>query len=114
MGMRVELLIHPGCRSGATVHHLVQDCLAVLSIETPVHVQIGAYASPTVLVDGADVMDPVRGMPSGHMCRLDLPTRERLLTALTARYTGDPDLPAGKTGPKGQVVERRRDASSGG
>jgi hypothetical protein len=66
------------------VYRLVQDCLTVLAIPTPVHVRVGAYPSPTVLIDGTDVMDPGRGTPAGHTCRLDVPTRERLLAALIA------------------------------
>src|SRR3954454_9881410 len=64
--VRVELLHHPGCRSAPAVYQLVQDCLTVLAIPTAVHVRVGAYPSPTVLVDGTDVMDPCRGTPLGH------------------------------------------------
>jgi hypothetical protein len=83
--VRVELLHHPGCRSAPAIHRLVQDCLAALGTPTRVHVRVGAYPSPTVLIDGTDVMDPSRGTPAGHTCRLDVPTRERLLAALTPR-----------------------------
>jgi hypothetical protein len=40
----------------------------------------GAYPSPTILIDGMDVM----GKPEaeGASCRLDVPTRERLFPAL--------------------------------
>jgi hypothetical protein len=93
--MRVELLYRPGCRSAPAVHRLVQDCLVVLAIPTSLRVRVGAYASPTVLIDGADVMNPTRGVPVGHACRLDLPTRERLLAVLTAHLAGPPfELPA--------------------
>lgn len=43
--------------------------------------RVGAYPSPTVLVDGVDVMTP--GAPLiANACRLDLPIRERVLAAL--------------------------------
>jgi hypothetical protein len=91
--MRVELLHHPGCRSAPAVHRLVQDCLTVLAIPATVRVRVGAYPSPTVLVDGTDVMNPSRGAPIGHACRLDLPTRDRLLAVLAARLAGLPHEP---------------------
>jgi hypothetical protein len=91
--MRVELLHHPGCRSAPAVHRLVQDCLAVLALPVSVRVRVGAYPSPTVLIDGADVMNPTRDVPPGHACRLDLPTRERLLAVMTAHLAGPPHEP---------------------
>jgi len=41
----------------------------------------GSYSSPTILVNGRDVMG--REMLTGAMGRLDLPTRDRFLEALT-------------------------------
>jgi len=51
----------------------------------PIEEQKGAYPSPTILVDGMDVM----GRPEavGASCRLDMPTRERVLAALQAAAT---------------------------
>jgi hypothetical protein len=44
--------------------------------------RVGDFPSPTVLVDGTDVM----GQPprSGASCRLDVPTEDRVLAALRA------------------------------
>lgn len=47
----------------------------------------GAYASPTLLIDGVDV---VTGRPASGgevQCRLDLPTYEQITTALTRGAT---------------------------
>lgn len=82
--MRVELLQHAGCRSAAAVHELVQECLTTLAITTPVTVRVGDYPSPTVLINGVDVMRPAPAPPTGSVCRLDVPTRDRVLAALTA------------------------------
>jgi hypothetical protein len=78
--VRVELLHHPGCRSAPAVYRLVQDCLTVLAIPTDVHVRVGAYPSPTVRIDGTDVVDPSRAW--AHV-----PTRR-----------ADPGRPAGRIG----------------
>jgi len=39
--------------------------------------------SPTVLVDGIDVMHPAAELSTARVCRIDVPTRERVLAALT-------------------------------
>ena len=44
--------------------------------------RVAVYASPSVLVNGCDVMG--RNEAKGAMCRLDIPTRDRLLAALWA------------------------------
>ena len=45
--------------------------------------RVGRDPSPTVLVDGVDVMRPESGVRSGDACRLDLPTAQRILDALS-------------------------------
>jgi hypothetical protein len=79
--MRIELLASPGCPNAAAARKVITDCLAYLGIEVPIFDRIGPYPSPTVLVDGVDVM---RGgaAPIGQACRLDLPTTQRVLDAL--------------------------------
>jgi len=83
--IRVELLHHPRCRSAPAVYRLVQECLSTLAISAPIHVRVGPYHSPTLLINGIDMMYPGRHVSAGSACRLDLPTRERLLAALTAQ-----------------------------
>ena len=82
--MRVELLQHPGCRSAPMTHQLVQQCLTALAIRTPVLVRVGDYPSPTVLVNGTDIMGRAQALTSTRACRLDVPTRDQVLAALTA------------------------------
>ncbi len=83
--MRVELLHHAGCRSAEAALELLQECLAALAVPAPVLVRVGDYPSPTVLINGTDVMRPTATLPQGSACRLDVPTRERVLAVLAAR-----------------------------
>ena len=82
--MRVELLQHPGCRSAPMTHQLVQQCLTALAVRAPVLVRVGDYPSPTVLVNGTDIMGRAPALTSTRACRLDVPTRDQILAALTA------------------------------
>jgi hypothetical protein len=85
--MRVELLHHDGCRSAHAAHQLLEECLLSLAIPTPVLVRVGDYPSPTVLIDGVDVMRPGSTLTLRSACRTDLPTKQRLLAALRAQLT---------------------------
>jgi hypothetical protein len=60
---------------------VVEDCLAEAGIAEPVMERVGGYPSPTVLIDGVDVMRPGETV-TGVACRLELPTRERVLMAI--------------------------------
>ncbi|BBU20669.1 hypothetical protein [Mycobacterium xenopi] len=82
--MRIELLTSPGCPNAATARKIITDCLADLGIELPILERIGPFPSPTVLVDGFDVMRAARAQV-GHACRLDLPTAQQVCDALRAR-----------------------------
>jgi hypothetical protein len=82
--MRVELLYHAGCRSAPAALQLVRECLITLGLPDPVLVRVGDYLSPTVLVNGTDVMRPGTRLSEGSACRIDVPTRERMLAALRA------------------------------
>ncbi|RZS43509.1 hypothetical protein EV193_102489 [Herbihabitans rhizosphaerae] len=55
------------------------------AVPVPTHERQGAYPSPTVVIDGRDV---VTGAPpaTDACCRLDLPTHEQIHTALTASW----------------------------
>lgn len=80
--MLIELLRAPDCPNATPVRAVLDECLAELGIVAPVNERVGAYASPSVLVDGVDV---VARPPGGHerpCCRLDLPDRDQLRTAL--------------------------------
>lgn len=83
--MLIELHTSPGCPNAAPTRQLLVECLGAEGIEDPIIERVGAYPSPTVLVEGVDVMRPGEILRSGDACRLDLPTRERLLAALRTR-----------------------------
>lgn len=93
--MRVELLTSPGCPHAAAAKATVTDCLAALGIDVPIIDRVGRFPSPTVLIDGVDVMRPGAGMPIGDACRLDLPTPRRVMEAVRAHRTpteGEPHM----------------------
>jgi alkylmercury lyase len=103
--MRIELLTSPGCRHATTARETVTDCLATLGMDVPIVERVGRYPSPTVLVDGIDVMRPDAGASIGDACRLDLPTPQRIRQALRDRRSltlpplADPALDTGTTTP---------------
>jgi hypothetical protein len=80
--MRIELLTSPDCPHADAARRVVTDCLATMGIDVPVIDRVGSYPSPTVLVDGVDVMRREAGAPIGDACRRDLPTTQRVLDAL--------------------------------
>ncbi|WP_211260485.1 alkylmercury lyase [Amycolatopsis jejuensis] len=83
-GLRVELLTVPDCPNAAPARLLLRDCLAEAGLDAQVIERIGDYPSPTILVDGVDVMTP-ESRAEGARCRLDVPTRARVLAALASR-----------------------------
>ena len=97
--MRVELLLAPDCPNAAAARAVLVDCLSRLRLPTRVCERVGAYPSPTILVDGVDVMTGAVGAPPMHACRLDAPTESRLLAALAARLAQPrPDRVRGRGG----------------
>src|SRR5689334_14180201 len=83
-GMRVELLQYEGCPLAPAALHLVRQCLIALGAPDPVLVRVGDYPSPTVLVNGADVMGGAAELSKARVCRVDVPNEERVLVALRA------------------------------
>ena len=79
--MKIELLHTPDCPNAATARSLLRSCLSELALDQTIDERVGDFASPTILVDGVDVMG--RPLAVGAMCRLDLPDRERILAALS-------------------------------
>ncbi|MCT7372356.1 alkylmercury lyase [Mycolicibacterium llatzerense] len=88
--MRIELLTAPGCPHAGAAKETIVNCLTALGMDVPVIDRVGRYPSPTVLVDGVDVMRPEAGEPVGDACRLDLPTSQRVLDALRAHIPSQP------------------------
>ncbi|MEV6527354.1 alkylmercury lyase [Longispora sp. NPDC051575] len=77
--MLIELRSVPGCPNLAPARELLRACLAELGLAAEVLELVGDYPSPTVLVNGTDVMGCTG---SGASCRLDLPTFEAIRAAL--------------------------------
>ena len=80
--MNVELLLTPNCPNASAARAVLADCLRRLGLTVRVHERVGDYPSPTILVDGVDVMTEGEEAPRLAACRLDVPTRERVLAAL--------------------------------
>jgi hypothetical protein len=80
--MDVELLLAPDCPNAAAARAVLAVCLDRLGLDLRVSERVGAYPSPTVLVNGVDVMTGACGAPPIPACRLDLPTEARVLAAL--------------------------------
>jgi len=76
----IEVLHAPGCPHVEQARALLRRCLAELQLEAPIEEREGNHPSPTILVNGVDVMG--RTDLHGAMCRLDLPTRDSVLMAL--------------------------------
>jgi hypothetical protein len=85
--MRIELLSSPGCPNAATTHAVVTRSLDGLGIDTAIIERVGAFPSPTVLINGTDVIHRDQPPPTGHYCRLDLPTEAVVLAALRQAIT---------------------------
>lgn len=78
--MKVELRSVPGCPNVEAARQTVRAVLAELGLAQEISEVVGDYPSPTVLVDGVDVMG---GSGDGSAsCRLDPPTADRVRAAL--------------------------------
>ncbi|MGC5019339.1 alkylmercury lyase family protein [Micromonospora sp. DT47] len=86
--MIVELRSVPDCPNLAPVREALYTSLAALGLPAEVTEVVGDYPSPSVLVNGVDVMGGVVG--DGAACRLDLPTAEHLRAALQRAMTSEP------------------------
>jgi hypothetical protein len=80
--MDVELLLAPDCPNAAAARAVLTACLNQVGLAAPIRERVGDYPSPTILVDGLDVMTDVTGAPPMQACRRDVPTAARILAAL--------------------------------
>ena len=80
--MKIELLSIPNCPHVGRARELLHSCIDDLGIDLDVEERHAVYPSPSILVDGVDVM----GNPGYRTasCRLDIPTRLAILKALKA------------------------------
>jgi hypothetical protein len=78
--VEIELLSVDGCPHVDAARQLLRACVEQLQVSARIEEKVGAYPSPTIRVDGEDVM----GSPpfAEAACRLDTPTRDRVLAAL--------------------------------
>ena len=77
----------PDCPNLAPVRTVLYAALAELGLPAEVvEVVVGDYPSPSVLINGVDVMGETAGEASAA-CRLDLPTVEHILGALRRATT---------------------------
>jgi hypothetical protein len=79
--LKIELLHIPDCPHVEQARQLLRACLSEVALaDVEVADREGDFPSPSILVNGIDVMG---ASPSENAsCRLDLPTRERMLSAL--------------------------------
>ena len=78
----IELLHVPDCPNVEATRALLESCINELGLALTVIDREGEFPSPTILVNGEDVMGQQLSDYAG--CRLDLPTRTRILEALQA------------------------------
>lgn len=78
--MKIELLHFTGCPNVDRARSALARAMETLGGSFEVEERDGDFPSPTILVDGVDVM----GAPlvTGRACRLDVPTEDRVLAAL--------------------------------
>jgi len=76
----VELRAVPDCPNLAGTRELLRACLAEAGLQLAVVERIGAYPSPSVLVDGRDVTGADSAGPAA--CVLRPPTGEQVRAAL--------------------------------
>lgn len=84
--MKIELLFFRGCPNAEAARALLYKCIAAVGACCPVEEREGDYASPSILIDGEDVM----GLPLTRVrcCRLDVPTEARLMERLRTQAHG--------------------------
>jgi hypothetical protein len=80
----IEILHVPDCPLVGRVRETVRLALARVKLQADVVERIGAYPSPTLLVDGRDVTGrpQAQDQDGDSACRLDLPTEQQVLAAL--------------------------------
>lgn len=86
--MKVELLVAPDCPHAPAARSMLAECIDQLRLGIAVLERVGDYPSPTVLVDGVDIMTGAPGAPRIQACRLDVPDARRVLAALRGQPHG--------------------------
>lgn len=77
----IDLLHLPDCPRVDSARDVLRTCLGELGLtEVNLKDREGDFPSPSILVNGVDVMGA--SLHEGSCCRLDLPTREQVMRAL--------------------------------
>ena len=78
----VDVLYFDGCPNAATTLALVRSCVARFGGGVEIVEHQGDHPSPSVLVNGEDIMgDPGT---TGRACRCDLPSEQRIMDTIRA------------------------------
>jgi hypothetical protein len=85
--MMVELRSVPGCPNLPTTREVLRDCLREAGVPEAFAERVGAYRSPSVLVDGVDVTGAEPDAPAA--CVLRPPTADEIRRALRKALAGD-------------------------
>lgn len=88
--VRVQILHVPDCPLVEGLRHLLERSIAQSGVSATVEEVEGPYLSPTLLINGTDITGRSVGVEPS--CRLDLPTAEEILAALTRSGTQQPPL----------------------
>lgn len=78
----VELYSHDDCPKVEQARELMRECLASAGLDVTIEDRVGAYSSPTVVVDGDDVTGGPPPASGVQACRVALPSRAQVLGAL--------------------------------
>jgi hypothetical protein len=84
--IRVQLLHVPDCPLVDRVRATLRTGLTKTTVRVMIEEIEGDYPSPTLLIEGKDVTG--RSPVSEPSCRLDLPTEEQVLAALSSARRG--------------------------
>lgn len=109
--VEIQLLHVPDCPLVEEVRGTLRRSLSKMNVGARIEEVQGPYPSPTLLIDGTDVTG--RTPPPGPSCRLDVPTEDQVLAALTASIreptpVTTPNLqPTGHPGRPESCVHRR-------
>jgi hypothetical protein len=86
----VELLLVPDCPNAGRARSVLVESLHEVGLRIDVIERVGAYPSPSVLINGADVMTGRPVTEGAHSCRLDLPTVASVAAALRTAMDLEP------------------------
>ncbi|MGH2884776.1 MAG: alkylmercury lyase [Solirubrobacteraceae bacterium] len=80
--VHIQLLHVPDCPRVEQVRATLRRSLSKANVRATIEQVKGQHPSPTLLIGGIDVTG--RTHAAGPSCRLDLPTEDQILAALTA------------------------------